>query len=109
MSRLTSAGPGLGSTPRDLSSAPRYEMLPIYSFKLTWRPISRSLFYICPDLTLVYGLMTLFMTSSSNRDSVVLSGVKSLSFFFFPFLLPFLPFFFFLLILPFFPLSLSTA
>ena len=37
MSRLTSAGPGLGSTPRDLSSAPRYEMLPIYSFKLTWR------------------------------------------------------------------------
>ena len=40
---------------------------------------------------------------------MVLSGVRSLSFFFFPFLLPFFPFFLFLLIFPFFPLSLSTA
>ena len=90
---LTSAGPGLGSTPLDFNSAPLYEMLPMYSFKLTFW----------------YGFITLFITSSSNNDSVVLSGVKSLSFFFFPFLLPFFPFFLFLLIFPFLPLSLSTA
>ena len=59
--------------------------------------------------TLGYGLITLFMTSSSKRDSVVRSGVRSLSFFFFPFLLPFFPFFRFFEIFPFFPLSLSTA
>ena len=46
---------------------------------------------------------------SSNNDSVVRSGVRSLSFFFFPFFCPFFPFFLFLLSFPFFPLSLSTA
>ena len=57
-----------------------------------------------------YSLMMPFMTISSNKDSVVLSGVKSLSFLpFFPFCLLFFPFFLFLLIFPFLPLSRSTA
>ena len=68
-------------------------------------------YYSCRDILATFGyvLMIPFMTSSSKRDSVVLSGVRSLSFFFFPFFCPFFPFFLFLLIFPFFPLSRSTA
>ena len=51
-----------------------------------------------------------FSFSEYDFTSVVLSGVRSFSFFFLPFLLAFfLDFLRFLLIFPFFPLSRSTA
>ena len=78
---------------------------------VTWAKLGIYLIYHI-DFVLAsgYSLMMPFMTISSNKDSVVLSGVKSLSFLpFFPFCLLFFPFFLFLLIFPFLPLSRSTA